>query len=609
MKIHRLFREQGNDKNKDKPKAPPAKIFQTYKRLLSYASKYWLYFILGMIGTILSSSVDAGLTWSLKPILDQGFIAHDKTFIQLLPFMVLIAFFLRGVSGFMSGFYIVAIGRNVVMELRQQIFNKLLILPAKFYDHSTAGQLLSTLIYNVDQVSTASASSFLIIVRETCFILGLIVVMVSINWKLTLLFFLTAPFIAVTARYSSKKMRSYSKRIQSGMGDITHVAEEALEGYKEIRTFGGTDYEREKFFKLNSDNRRREIQLVATNQISSPLVQLIISVIIAITIYIATTSVGDVTAGGFASILASMLAILKPIKNITTVNNVIQRGVVAAEGIFELLDHAPEPDNGTQIMSRVQGLVEYKNVTFAYDKDKTVLHDIELKINPGETVALVGKSGSGKSTLVSLLPRFYDDYSGTICVDGVDTRQFKLTSLREQFASVSQNVILFNDTIANNISYGYFNKATRKDIEEAAEMAYAMEFISHLPKGLDTLIGENGVLLSGGQRQRIAIARAILKNAPILILDEATSSLDSESEKYIHTALQRLMRNRTTLVIAHRLSTIENADKIVVVDHGRIVEVGTHVQLLKAGRFYAKLHAMQFKESEHEKQERVEELV
>lgn len=577
--------------------APKNTGIAVYGRLLTYVKRYWFIFALGIIGTIMQSGIDAGLTWSLKPLLDKGFIERSKEFIAWLPAFVIIAFVLRGVSGFMSDFFITGVGRNVVMEFRQQVFDHMLRLPAKYYDNTTTGQLLSTLVYNIEQVAKASSDALIILVRETFFIAGLLVVMFSVSWKLTLLFFVCAPFIAVISRYSSKKMRRYGRFLQTGMGNITHIAEESIEGYRVIRTFGGQEYESQKFHEAVLTNRRREMQLIATDALASPAVQLTVSIVISLTVFLATKNSGHITAGGFASILAAMLAILKPLKNITTVNNTIQRGMAGAESVFQLLDEKPEQDTGTLEIARAEGAVRFEHVGFHYtDENKKVLHDINFQVKPGETIALVGKSGSGKTTLVSLLPHFYDNYSGRIVLDDIDIRDLKLQSLRSQFALVSQHVTLFNDTIAGNIAYGTFDKASEEQILAAAEAANALEFIQTLPKGIHTLIGENGLLLSGGQRQRIAIARAILRNSPILILDEATSALDTESERYIQSALQNLMRNRTTFIIAHRLSTIESADRILVLREGRIVEMGSHKELILLGGEYARLHALQFRD-------------
>lgn len=591
-------------KNRDYGKASQHKrtgneVLRVYKRLLNIVWRFKYTFIIGLIGICGNSAVDAGLTWSLKPLLDQGFIAKNKEFIELLPLFVVAAFALRGITSFVATYTISRISRNVVMILRQMVFKHLLKLPANYYDKKTSGSLISTLLYNVDQVSNASANSLIILVRESCTIVGLLVVMFIVSWQLTLLFFAVTPIIALTSSFSSKRIRRYGRKVQSKMGDVTHIAEEAIEGYRVVRTFGGQAYEENKFVTATRDNRDKELELIATNAVASPIVQLIIAVIISITVYLATTHVGNITAGGFASMLAAMLAMLKPVKNISTLNNSIQQGVVGAEGIFELLDEPGEQDHGKKVFSRVKGNLEVQNLNFSYasSPDTSILKNFNVSIKAGTTVALIGKSGSGKSTFVNLLPRFYDEYTGKILIDGIDTREVTLESLRNQFAYVSQHVILFNDTIACNIAYGRTHEVSEEDIIKAAKAANAWEFIEPLPEGLNTRIGENGLLLSGGQRQRIAIARALLKDAPILILDEATSSLDTESERKIQDALPRLIKNRTTLVIAHRLSTIENADQIIVIKDGEIIEQGDHLSLLKLNGEYAKLHALQFNDA------------
>lgn len=573
---------------------------EVYNRLLTYAMPHWLLFLFGIIGTIIASCVDASLTWSLKPLLDKAFIARDELFIDWLPIMVIIIFVLRGLSNFSSQYFITLVGRNIVLKLRQELFEHLLKLPARYLDQSTSGQLISTLIFNVEQVNKASSDALIILVRESFFIVGVLVVMITTSWQLSLLFFLTAPLIAYIARKSSKKMRRFGQYLQTGMGNITHIAEEAIEGYRVIKTFGGEAYENAKFVQATLDNRRREMQMIATESMSSPLVQLTIAGVIAVTVYLATQSAGHVTAGGFASILACMLAILKPLKNITTVNNAIQRGIVGAESIFALLDEQPELDVGQLSLQRAKGAIRFENVSFTYEKgQQEVLKNITFEVKPGQVIALVGKSGSGKSTLVNLLPRFYNHYSGKIYLDHMDIQNIKLSDLRQQFALVSQHVTLFNDTVLHNIAYGQFSKASKDEVIAAAKAANALEFIENLPEQFNTLIGENGLMLSGGQRQRIALARAIIKNAPLLILDEATSALDTESERKIQSALEQLMKTRTTLVIAHRLSTIEKADLILVLNDGKIVEMGNHQALLAQQGEYAKLHAMQFREVEN----------
>lgn len=569
---------------------------QIYKRLLAYAWRFWPAIALGILGTVLAAATEAGFTWAVKPILDKGLIAKDAVFIFWLPIGIMAAFLVRGGAGFMSNYYMGSAARSVVMRFRQDMFAKLLCLPARFYDNITSGQLLSALIYNVEQVAKASTDAMVTVVQESCLIVGLIVVMVMTSLKLSILFFVTVPIIATIARRSSLRMRRLSTSLQHSMGNVTHVAGETIEGYKVIRTFGGEQYEIEKFNRLTEINRFRELKVIATNTLASTGVQLIAGVVVAITLYMATKHTAHITAGGFTSMIAAMLAMLKPMKNLTTVNSTIQKGIAAAESIFMLLDEQPETDNGTRHLTRAKGQIEYRQINFAYHADKTILHDINFKVEAGKTIALVGRSGSGKSTLVSLLPRFYDSYHGQILLDGVDTREFHLADLRNQLAFVSQNVTLFNDTLAHNIAYGRFSAASEADVIRAAEAAHAMEFIKELPEGLNTLIGENGVLLSGGQRQRIAIARALLKNAPILILDEATSALDTEAERHIQAALDELMQNRTTLVIAHRLSTVEKADTILVLDGGRILESGSHAALLDQDGYYARLYRMQFKE-------------
>ncbi len=574
-----------------------ASTLKLYKRLLHSVKPYQWIFLLGILGTAASSGIDAGLAWMIKPIINHGLVDKNFHFIRILPYAVILVFILRGFAVFMSSYYIAKVGKSVVMDFRQQMFAHMLRLPASFYDTQSSGQLLSRLIFNVEQVTEATTNALMIIVQDGVLAIGLIVVMLSLSWQMTLMFLVVLPMLSILIRYTSKRMRRLSKGVQQSMGEISHIAEESFEGYRVIRTFGGEDYEKQKFVKATRGNLQREMKIVATNAIGTSTTQIVVSIAIALILFLATLPSVEISPGTFAALIASMFALLRPIRRITQINNSIQKGVAGAQSIFEILDIEPEKDTGTHPLQRVKGAIEYRQLTFTYPHTgKRILSDINFHINPGETIALVGRSGSGKTTMVSLLPRFYEVEQGGILIDGVDIRNYPLADLRNQFALVSQHVTLFNDTIAKNIGYGRLSEVDEADIIRAAEAAHAMEFIREFPEGLNSIIGENGVLLSGGQRQRIAIARALLKNAPILILDEATSSLDTESERHIQSALEGLMRNRTTLVIAHRLSTIENADRILVVDKGRIIEMGTHSELLSNNGHYAYLHSLQFKD-------------
>lgn len=579
--------------------SPPLPGKVVYRRLLSYVWPYRYAFVLAILGNILYGVIDAGITKLLQPLLNQGFVDHDVAFIHWIPFVVIGIFILRGLATFLSTFFMGWVGRNVVMNFRQEMFQHMMKLPTSYYDHTSSGEILSKIIYNVEQVADASSDALTVLVRESCTALGLIVVMLSISWRLTLLFIVTVPLMAFIMSGVSKRMRAVSSRIQASMGNVTHVAEEAIEGQKVIKAFGGQAYETEQFKKATHHNRQQEMKLIATSAISIPMIQVIGSVALAITVYLATLNPEHVlktaiTPGAFAAMMAAMIMLLKPIKQLTKVNSNIQKGIAGAASIFAFLDQKTEVDAGTKILSPVKGEVAFRQVSFTYAsaENQTTLDNISFEVKAGETIAIVGRSGAGKSTIASLLPRFYEAH-GEILIDGVNIRSMPLTHLRRQIAIVSQHVTLFNDTVARNIAYGQDN-VTHDDIVKAAESAYALDFIERLPQGLDTVIGENGVRLSGGQRQRIAIARAILKKAPILVLDEATSALDTESERHIQAALDKLMAQCTTLVIAHRLSTIENAHRIMVIDKGRIAEIGTHDALMMKKGLYANLRAMQY---------------
>ncbi len=571
--------------------------YETYKRLLLSIKPYWKVFFLGILTTVLASLVDASLAWLIKPVINKGFIDRDMVFIHWLPLGVIILFIIRGLTNLSSNYHIAKVGRYVVRDFRQNIFNHLLKLPARFFDEHSSGQLLSLITYNTEQVAEAATYAFITLIQEGCLFLGLLVVMFIISWKLSLLFLITAPLIALAVKYSSLRLRKLSLNVQESMGSVAHVAEETIEGYRVVRTFSGEAYEREKFTKVINSNQRRELKMVVTDTLGSSIVQFLASIPIALTLYLATSSGSEISAGSFAAMIAAMLSLLRPLRRLSRINTMIQKGVAGASSVFNLLDQPPETDTGRVPLSRARGKIEFQQVEFSYaQSDRAVLSEINLTVQPGETVALVGRSGAGKSTLVSLLPRFYELSSGSILIDGIDHRHYRLADLRRQFAFVSQRVNLFNDTIAANICYGAGRIVSEDELRNIAKMAHALEFIEHLPEGFNTVIGEDGILLSGGQRQRIAIARALLKDAPMLILDEATSALDTESERHIQAALQTLMRQRTTMVIAHRLSTIESADRICVFDQGQIIESGTHEELLARNGQYANLYRLQFQD-------------
>ncbi|MCH9770336.1 MAG: lipid A export permease/ATP-binding protein MsbA [Gammaproteobacteria bacterium] len=573
------------------------KTWPIYKRLLGTARKYWPLAAIGIIGTIFQSSFDALFSWLIKVVIDKGFVEHNALFIKWFPLAFVAIFLCRGSSNFASTFCLSKVARSVVMDLRRRLFTKFLTLPAKFYDQNSPGHLLSTVIYNVEQVANATATASIKALRDGWFLVGLIIVMFSLNWRVALIIGAAGPFLALLLRWTSRKLRRHSTNVQQSIGDVTHIADEGIQGHKVIRIFGGQKYENTKFRKATFENRRQEMKVVITNNLGTILTQLLIAVPLAVTVYIATLPSMHMTAGSFAALFATMAMMLTPLRRLTNLNGDIQRGVAGADSIFKVLDEPEENDLGARQLSHAQGQVEYRQVDFQYpNTQQKVLQQFNLKIKAGQTVALVGRSGAGKSTLVNLLPRFYEVSQGEILLDGVDTRSYQLKDLRAQFALVSQQTTLFDDTVANNIAYGVAETTDRNKIIAAARAANALEFIEALPEGFDTVIGDDGVLLSGGQRQRIAIARAILKDAPILILDEATSSLDTKSERLIQSALENLMRNRTTLVIAHRLSTIESADRILVLQEGRLVEEGSHAELIAVNGVYAELHRLQFSE-------------
>ena len=581
-------------------KKPQGASWPIYKRLLGYAKPFWFIFIIAVLANACYSGLDSLFVYLLKPLLDEGFVKPDPNFVKIIPVAAVGLFTLRSVANLVGNYAMTYIGRNVVLQFRQQIFEKLMHVPCEFYDKSSSGQLLAMIIYNTAQVASACTDAVTTLIQSFCLTVGLIVVMFIINWKISLMFFILFPLIGLLFKMSSSRLRRLNHGVQTTMGELTHTAEEAIEGYKVVRTFGGEDYETKKFFKVTKRNLNRELKIVMTKTISVSSVQLVGVAGLAGMIYLGTSAAlhETLSAGGFTALLGSMMALLKPLKDLTSINATIQRGLAGAESIFDFLDTEIENNCGTKIINRAQGELEFNQVNFKYStSDNPVLKNVSFKVLSGEILAIVGRSGSGKSSLVSLIPRFYDIKEGQILLDGDDIYNLDLRCLRRQIATVSQSVVLFNDTIFNNIAYGKLGmEVTEAEVIEAATKAHAMEFIENLPEGLQTMVGENGILLSGGQRQRIAIARAILKDAPILILDEATSALDTESERLIQDALEKVMKNRTTLVIAHRLSTIEKADKIVLLDKGEVLEVGTHKELISQNGHYAKLHNLQFKD-------------
>lgn len=568
-----------------------------YRRLLTYALPHWPRYALAILGMAIYALTQSAFTLLMKPLLDKGILLHDLTSMKAIPLEVISLFLMRGVADFLAAYNIAWVGRSIIKRIRGETFAQLLQLPSGYYDVSSSGMLVSKLTYNIEQVAEASTNVITVIFRDGLTIIGLLGVMFYQSWVLALIILVLGPVIALLSRYISERFRRYSRRIQDSMGDVTKVAEEVITGQRIVKLFGGHSHEAARFDQVNERNRYLNTKLMLVNAASSPIIQMIAGMGVACVIVVVLGQ--RVTPGTFIAFLAAMLLILPPLKHVTDINAPLQRGIAAGQSIFELLDEKIEDQGGSHIVNRARGELEYRHLRFAYSASKgDVLHDINFKVEPGETVALVGRSGSGKSTLVSLLPRFYDPTTGSIQLDGRDLRDYTLDNLREQVAMVSQDVMLFNDTIRNNIAYGSLKERGEAAITAAAEAAYAIDFIKRLPSGLDTMVGDRGVLLSGGERQRISIARALLKDAPLLILDEATSSLDSESERHIQAALERLMAHRTTLVIAHRLSTVEKADRIIVLDRGRIVEMGRHAELLARGGQYAALHRLQFRDED-----------
>jgi subfamily B ATP-binding cassette protein MsbA len=574
-----------------------------YLRLLKYTFKYKIVFIVAVLAMAMFAVTDTAFAALIKPLLDGSFVDKDPETIRLFPFVLMGLFLLRGISGFISTYGIAWVGRNIIKTIRQEMFEKLVHMPTKTYDFASSGELLSKLTYDTEQVAEAATKAITVIVRDGLTVIGLLGLMFYQSFILSVGLFVIGPVIAIFIKVMSVRFRDASKHIQESMGYITNVVEELISGHRVVKIFGGEKSEKNSFEDVNDNNKERHLKLALIQGISIPLVQFIVALFLSIVIYFVTSDeyLKEISVGTFMSFITAMILIFAPIKRLAEINVVLQRGLAASESVFKLLDSQSEidkkKDSFNKIFTRDFKAISFSNINFSYyDNNNLVLSDINFTIPKGSTCAIVGKSGSGKSTLINLLPRFYDIKNGSISVDDNNINTFSLKELRGMIAYVGQDLTLFNDSIRNNIAYGSLENKSLEEVKLAAENANASDFINNFDLGYDTFVGDNGVLLSGGQRQRIAIARAILKDAPILLLDEATSSLDSESEKLIQTALVELQKNRTTIVIAHRLSTIENADKIIVLDSGRIIESGKHSELISNKGLYAKLHKIQFPE-------------
>ncbi|MGM0537089.1 MAG: lipid A export permease/ATP-binding protein MsbA [Pseudomonadota bacterium] len=568
-----------------------------YKRLLGYVKPYWRAFALAIFGYAIYAASSTALAEMMKRLID-GIQNPDAAFRLFLPLFVVGMFATRGLGTFLGTYFMSSVARNLVHVLRCDVFNHMLHLPGRFFDDHSTGHLISRVTYHVEQVTGAATKAVTILLREGFFVIGLVIYLLWTNWMLTLLFLAVTPLIGGVVSYASKRFRRISRRIQRSMGDVTHVASEALSGYRVVRTHGAEAFEKARFAEASEVNRRQSMKEALTKATSTPVIQLLVALSLAILVWLAMSPalMDAMTPGEFVAFVTAAALMAKPVRQLTEINSEIQKGIAAAGELFGLLEEPPERDEGHHDPGRLAGRVRLEGVRFAYGEDQPeVLKGIDLEVAPGEMVAIVGRSGSGKSTLVGLLPRFYRPTAGRILIDEVPLEAFRLQPLRRQIALVSQQVTLFNASIADNIAYGV-DDPDRSAIEAAARAAHAHEFIERMPGGYDAVVGENGVMLSGGQRQRLAIARAIFKDAPLLVLDEATSALDTESERHIQAALEEVCRGRTTFVIAHRLSTIERADRILVLEQGEVVEQGSHAELLARDGAYAALHRLQFQE-------------
>ena len=572
----------------------------TYRRLLTYSARYWPLAIIAAIGMIFDAACGSAFTLIIKPMLDELFVRRDPDTIRWMPIIIIALFFVRGVATFTADFSMARIARGVVRTLRDQVFRKYLTLPAAYFVREPSSTQIARMTYTVEQVANASTDALKIIVLDGLMIIGQVAVMLYNSARLTLALFVLAPLVAGVVYAVGRRYRRISHRIQDSVSSITGMVDEVVAGQREVKVYGGSEYETRRFAEKNESIRQLNLKIASTNALATALVQLVAACALALVIFLATRpgTLRNMSPGTFMSLITAMLVMLPSLKRLTTVQSNMQRGVVAARDIFAVIDATQERDSGSVRVERSRGDIEFRGVSFAYPgAGVPALHGIDLHCAPGTVTALVGRSGSGKSTLASLLPRFYEPGTGAVLLDGRPLDDYTLASLRAQIAWVGQQVVIFDDTAARNIAYGELSRAPREAVIDAARAANALDFIDALPQGLDSRVGEGGALLSGGQRQRVAIARALLKDAPVLILDEATSALDSETESLIQEALRRLVRERTVLVIAHRLSTVEHADNIVVLEEGRIIETGTHAQLLARGGHYAALYKMQFRDN------------
>lgn len=567
---------------------------QLYRRLLGYALPYKAMFLVGVVGMVLMAATAGTFTALMKPLIDDGFVGRDAAAIRYLPFAIVGVFLMRGFANVLAEYGMSWVSQRVMFDLRNAIFQRLVALPTSFYEHNTTGKLISKIIFNVGQMAGIVTSTVLTLITDSLTVIVLFGWMLYLNWKLTLLFVVLLPITTAMLRYMSKRFRKTSHEIQASMGEISQVTQEAAEGQRVVKAYRGEAAALHAFAAANDRSRRQVMRKVAVSAIGMGLLQLVGAIGLAVVIYLALAT-GQISAGGFASYVSAAIWMMGPTRRLAKVNEQIQTGLAAAHSAFELLDEPIEDDSGTRELKQVRGDVEYQNVSYRYPgTDQEALRNVSFSIKAGQMVALVGASGSGKTTCASLLPRFYRVEQGALLLDDVNVNELKLANLRDQIALVGQEAILFDDTLRNNIAYGTRAPIDEARLQDAVRAAYVLEFAERLPDGLDTRVGERGSRLSGGQRQRVAIARALYKNAPILILDEATSALDTESERFVQSAMQQLMKGRSTLVIAHRLSTVEHADRIVVLAQGQVVETGTHAELLARDGVYAGLYRSQF---------------